>query len=94
MQFLNRFLKMKFFSGKIDVSTLIPIAVGLLYAGTGGWTDARWTAALAIMGLGPAVKFGYDKGYWTENPNITRSVQPRELVARDEHGRFVKQGKV
>lgn len=86
---------MKFFSGQINVSTLIPIAIGLLYAGTGGWTDARWTAALAIMGLGPAVKLGYDRGYWTENPELTKTIRSRAIanmadMPRDEHGRFAK----
>jgi hypothetical protein len=86
MQFLNRILTMNLFAGRINVSTLIPVAVGLLYAGTGGWTDARWTAALAIMGLGPAVKFGYEKGYWTENPELTRMARNR-----DRRGRFTKE---
>jgi hypothetical protein len=73
------------FKGQIDLSVLIPVAVGILYAGTGNWSESRWTGALAIMGLGPATKMGYERGYWTENPEITRYIGP----VRDEHGRFV-----
>jgi hypothetical protein len=76
--------RLNIFKGQIDLPVLIPVAVGLLYAGTGNWSESRWTGALAIMGMGPAAKMGYERGYWTENPGITRYTDP----ARDEHGRF------
>lgn len=85
-----------FFKGRIDLSMILPVAIGLLYAGTGNWSDSRWTGALAIMGIGPAAKMGYERGYWTENPEITRHVYPRDLPVgpiRDEHGRFTSQTK-
>lgn len=49
---------------------LLPIAIGLTIAGTGGWTAERWNTAMAVMGLGPAVKMGYEKGYATYNPDL------------------------
>jgi|NOAtaT_7_FD_contig_71_819059_length_1103_multi_2_in_0_out_0_2 hypothetical protein len=70
----------KLFRGQIDISMFLPMVIGMIYAGTGGWSESRWTAALAIMGLGPAARIGYERGYWTENPEISRSVQSRELV--------------
>lgn len=71
--------------GQVDATLFLPVLIGLLYAGTGGWTEARWTGALAIMGLGGAARAGWEKGYGTYNPNLHRPDQPR-----DEHGRFVR----
>jgi hypothetical protein len=72
---MNRYIK-----GQIDASLLIPLIVGLLYAGTGGWTAERWNTALAIIGIGAGTKMGYERGFNTYNPGLR---QPR-----DEHGRF------
>lgn len=71
------------FRGQIDAQLLIPVAIGLLYAGTGGWSTERWNTALAIMGLGGAARVGYERGYSTYNPTLR---DPR----RDASGRFVK----
>lgn len=73
---------MNLIKGQLDISMFIPVVIGLLYAGTGNWSESRWTGALAIMGMGPAARMGYEKGYWTENPTLTRValIQPRELV--------------
>jgi hypothetical protein len=49
---------------------LMPIVIGLTIAGTGGWTAERWNTAMAVMGLGPAVKLGYERGYSTYNPSL------------------------
>jgi len=49
---------------------LMPVIIGLAIAGTGGWTAERWNTAMAVMGLGPAVKLGYEKGYATYNPSL------------------------
>ena len=76
---MNRFIK-----GQIDASLLMPVLIGLLYAGTGGWTAERWNAALAIMGIGAGAKAGYERGFNTYNPELRRS------ATRDEHGRFAK----
>lgn len=57
------------FAGRLDVGVLVPMVVGMMYAGTGGWTAERWNGALAMMGLG-AAKGAYEKGYWTENPAL------------------------
>lgn len=56
------------FKGQIDLSSIVPVAIGLIYAGTGGWSGDRWTAALAIMGYGAAGRAGFMRGYWTDNP--------------------------
>jgi hypothetical protein len=72
----------RFFKGQIDASLFVPVLIGLLYAGTGGWSAERWNGALAIMGLGGAAKMGYEKGFGTYNPDLR---QPR-----DEHGRFTR----
>ena len=58
------------FRGQIDASLIIPVLIGLLYAGTGGWSAERWNGALAIMGLGAAAKGGYERGYNTFNPEL------------------------
>jgi hypothetical protein len=71
--------------GQVDAALFIPVLIGLLYAGTGGWTESRWTGALAIMGLGGAARAGWERGFQTYNPNLHRPEQPR-----DEHGRFVR----
>jgi hypothetical protein len=71
--------------GQVDAALFIPVLVGLLYAGTGGWTAERWNGALAIMGMGGALKAGFSSGYNTYNPNLHRPEQPR-----DDHGRFVR----
>lgn len=64
------------------LTLLLPIVIGLLYAGTGGWTAERWNAALAIMGIS-GVSAAYQKGYWTENAELHR--QKRDPVT----GRFL-----
>lgn len=69
-----------------DLAMLVPVAVGLLYAGTGGWTAERWNGALAIMGL-PTMAAAYSKGYNTLNPNLRMPM--RKDQKRDAHGRFV-----
>jgi hypothetical protein len=74
----------RFFKGQIDASLILPVLIGLLYAGTGGWSAERWNGALAIMGLGAAAKGGYERGYATYNPEL------RTPRSRDEHGRFVR----
>jgi hypothetical protein len=71
--------------GQVDATLFLPVLIGLLYAGTGGWTESRWTGALAIMGLGGAARAGWERGFQTYNPNLHRPEQPR-----DDHGRFVK----
>jgi hypothetical protein len=73
----------RIFKGQIDAALVLPVLIGLLYAGTGNWSAERWNGALAIMGLGAAAKSGYEKGYSTFNPDL-RPPGP----ARDEHGRF------
>lgn len=71
------------FRGQIDAALLMPVAIGLLYAGTGGWSAERWNGALAIMGLGAAGRVGYERGYTTYNPELRKPVS-----SRDAHGRF------
>lgn len=71
--------------GQVDAALFLPVLIGLLYAGTGGWTAERWNGALAIMGMGGALKAGFSSGYNTYNPNLHRPEQPR-----DDHGRFVR----
>jgi hypothetical protein len=75
----------RWFKGQIDASLFIPVLIGLLYAGTGGWSESRWTGALAIMGLGGAARAGFERGYQTYNPDLRQPQQPR-----DEHGRFAR----
>jgi hypothetical protein len=60
------------FKGQIDASVILPVLIGLLYAGTGNWTAERWNAALAIMGIGAGAKAGYERGYNTFNPDLHR----------------------
>jgi hypothetical protein len=67
------------FKGQFDVSLILPVLIGLLYAGTGDWTAERWNGALAIMGIGAGFKAGYN----TYNPEL-RSPERR----RDAQGRF------
>jgi hypothetical protein len=62
----------RIFKGHIDSSLILPVLIGLLYAGTGGWSAERWNGALAIMGLGAARKGGYEQGYNTYNPALHR----------------------
>lgn len=76
---------MRFIKGQIDAALFIPVLIGLIYAGTGGWTESRWTGALAIMGLGGAARAGFSSGYNTYNPDLRRPDQPR-----DQHGRFAR----
>ena len=76
---MNRYIK-----GQIDASLLMPLVVGLIYAGTGGWTAERWNTAMAMMGIGAGARYGYQRGFSTYNPDLRRP------TARDEHGRFVK----
>lgn len=68
----------------INLTVIVPVLVGLLYAGTGGWSAERWNGALAIMGLGAAGRAGYQSGYFTYNPQL------RPGPSRDEHGRFAR----
>jgi hypothetical protein len=73
------------FKGQIDASLLLPMLIGLLYAGTGGWSAERWNGALAIMGIGAGARAGYERGFNTLNPSLrTPAKRPR-----DESGRFV-----
>jgi hypothetical protein len=74
----------KYVKGQVDAGLLIPVIIGLLYAGTGNWSAERWNGALAIMGLGAAARGGYERGYNTYNPELHKP------PARDEHGRFVR----
>lgn len=74
----------RWFKGQIDASLFIPVLIGLLYAGTGGWSESRWTGALAIMGLGGAARAGFERGYQTYNPDL------RQPQRRDEQGRFAR----
>jgi hypothetical protein len=94
------------FKGQIDVTTFLPLLIGLLYAGTGNWTAERWNGALAIMGLGASARVGFERGYNTFNPELHRPPYvhyPQEFELpveledsqaggrlRDEHGRFVR----
>lgn len=75
------------FRGQVDAGLILPVLIGLLYAGTGGWSAERWNGALAIMGIGAGARAGYERGYNTLNPNLRSDGEPR---ARDEHGRFVR----
>lgn len=70
------------FRGQIDTGLLLPMAIGLLYAGTGGWSAERWNGALAIMGLGAAGKVGYERGYSTYNPELRKPVSGRDALGR------------
>jgi hypothetical protein len=63
---------MSLFRGQIDLSSVLPILIGVLYAGSGGWTERRWETALLIMGYSAANKVGYMRGYWTDNPAFRR----------------------
>ena len=74
-------------TGQFDVSLILPVAIGLLYAGTGGWSAERWNTAFAVMGLSVAKK-SYDQGYWTENPELRKPPYAADQP-RDAHGRFV-----
>lgn len=51
--------------------------------------DAQWLAGLSMMGVsvgtGMAARMGYQRGYNTYNPNLSRPVTPKELVV-DENG--------
>jgi hypothetical protein len=81
---------MKLFKGQIDASLIIPVLIGLLYAGTGGWSAERWNGALAIMGLGAAARGGYERGYHTYNPELRQTRCQRRLrrprmTATDAH---------
>ena len=76
---------MSLLKGQFDVALVLPVLIGLLYAGTGNWSAERWNGALAIMGLGAASKAGYERGFNTLNPELHRPGR-----VRDEHGRFVK----
>lgn len=61
---------MKIIKGQFDISLILPVFIGLLYAGTGGWSAERWNGALALMSLGGAHKAGYERGFNTYNPNL------------------------
>ena len=74
-------------TGQFDISLIVPVAIGLIYAGTGGWTAERWNTALAVMGLSVA-KRSYDEGYTTYNPDLRQPPQGIEQP-RDEKGRFI-----
>ena len=64
---------------------LTPVMVGLLYAGTGGWTAERWNGALAIMGMGASAG-GFKIGYETFNPDLHSTKKRRR---RGPDGRFI-----
>lgn len=52
---------------------ILPAAIGLVYAGTGGWSAERWNAALAMMGFGGTsgvALMAYERGYNTYNPAL------------------------
>lgn len=68
---------------RLAAEFVAPIVIGLLYAGTGGWTAERWNTALGIMGMSVMAKAGYEKGYNTYNPNLRRQQQ------RGPDGRFL-----
>jgi hypothetical protein len=72
----------QFFKGHIDASLFLPVLIGLLYAGTGGWSAERWNGALAIMGLGAAAKGGYERGFSTYNPSLREPPQKRDDLGR------------
>lgn len=74
------------FRGQIDIGLILPVLIGLLYAGSGNWSAERWNGALAIMGLGASARAGYEKGFATYNPDLKPGTRQR-----DEHGRFVKE---
>jgi hypothetical protein len=76
------------FKGQIDASVILPVLIGLLYAGTGSWTAERWNGALAIMNLGAAMKVGYERGYNTFNPELHR--EPYSLPHGPEHERLIQ----
>jgi hypothetical protein len=61
-----------FFKGQIDASLILPMLIGLLYAGTGDWSAERWNGALAIMGIGAGARAGFERGYNTFNPELHR----------------------
>lgn len=56
---------------------LLPVAMGLAIAATGGWSSERWAWGLTVMGYGPAMKMtskaSYQQGYWTLNPALRES---------------------
>lgn len=66
----------RFIKGQLDLALILPTLIGLLYAGTGNWSESRWTTAFLLMGLGPAGKavaaLSYEKGYNTLNPALKR----------------------
>ena len=75
---------------------ILPAAIGLVYAGTGGWSAERWNAALAMMGFGGTsgvALMAYERGYNTYNPALRipeleppidpPSAPPRPTDARD-----------
>jgi len=70
------------FKGQIDASVILPVLIGLLYAGTGNWTAERWNGALAIMGIGAGARAGFERGYNTFNPELHREPYP-ELYQLD-----------
>lgn len=71
---------------RLDLTVLLPVLVGLLYAGTGGWSAERWNGALAIMGLGASAKSGYTLGYFTYNPELRGSERRRGVDGRFQKG--------
>lgn len=60
---------------------LLPMVLGVLIAGTGGWTEGRWTLGLAVMGYGPAMRMKWNEGYWTRNPqfDLARAAEAARL---------------
>lgn len=49
---------------------VIPVLLGILIAGTGDWSESRWTLGLAVIGYGPAMRGRWMQGYWTPNPRL------------------------
>jgi hypothetical protein len=78
------------FRGQIDAALVLPVLIGLLYAGTGNWSAERWNGALAIMGLGASAKAGFERGFATYNPMLRDPKDEPLERARDGHGRFIR----
>lgn len=86
---------MNLFKGKIDAALILPFLIGLIYAGTGGWTSERWTVALSIMGYSVMGKSAYERGLNTYNPKIRspEEVQFQEALKADSGHHSGKQGR-
>lgn len=70
---------------------LLPLAIGLMIAGSGGWTSERWAWGLTVMGYGPAMKMrgraSYQEGFWTLNPALREHpMYEPEGLEKDKEG--------